>query len=139
MIIISPFNNLSDRLQLDNIRQQLEQKLEDLRAEIGVEFKIGRMKYNSDGERFSVRLEATLVGAASKEEKAWKFYAPLHGFKASDLGRKFEGNSQNLFQITGWRTRATRRQVETIRVIDGATYSFTPLYVVTKLAAQNTK
>ena len=119
MATIKEFNkgNLQAlRTELDALHAALEKKY-------GIELKVGNASYS--GNEVTFKLKANTKSAngtvVTKEAQNWPLYAAMNGLGHFALGDKVNLNG-NIYEITGWNTRARKSPVMIKDIKSGASY-----------------
>ncbi len=109
--------------------------LQPLAQELGVQIKAGRGSYR--GGAFTLKLEVAVIQeggqAATREATDFLRLAKYHGLDPEHLGATFTTGG-NTYRITGWRTKARKRPVQSVRVDNGKLYVWPAARVVGLLA-----
>lgn len=95
--------NLSNRQDLAQLRQLVNDALLSIKINYGVELKAGNCTYS--GETASFRLNAAMLrsdgSVASKEEEAYKLHHASYGLKLEWLGKTFDTPNGQTFKVVG--------------------------------------
>lgn len=95
------------------LRASMESALAAVKAEHGVEVKVGRATYDRGGSFANFKVEIAVVrdgNVETKEAVAFKKFASMDGFSPDDLGKEIRLNGQS-FTIHGMNARATKKPI----------------------------
>lgn len=111
---------------LKALRIDVNNALVDVAKKHGIELKLGNTNYLTS--EANLKLKATIIGAETEEEKAYKFNITWHkdatGDSLPEFGAIF-GLGSKRFKIIGWNTRAPKYPINGIEQSSGKTYKFT--------------
>lgn len=117
-----------DRAALQNLRHLVEERLQGLGEELGVQFSLGGGTYSNAGHGHFSKLTIAVVGengeVESKEASDFRRLAHLYGMDADDLGMEFQSNGDT-FTLCGVNTRGRKYPFLARRKADGKSYKFT--------------
>lgn len=137
---MSKITSLSDRRQLDMLRDAITKALKEVGAELGVSMAGGNISYAPDGKSCSVKVEVKrIIGGVEHDPMAedWNQYCKLFGFEPGDRGRVFVSRGSR-YQIIGLKPSAHRYPVQTKRLPDGRFFGFPAEAVKLALGAAKT-
>jgi len=112
------------------LRNRLKEAVAELEKELGVEIKIGRMKYSETS--VTIATEAVLGGGLDREAQDLRSMLPLMGLFDEDLNNSFSLQGE-IFKLVGYRSRARKNCMVIKSQSSGKTYVTTRENVVTKL------
>jgi hypothetical protein len=115
-----------DRPTVRRLSEEIEEALQGFAEHYGVQVKIGGATYTDTQVTFKVTV-ATFNDdgvAVTKEMKAWKLHAPMHGLDEDGVGRVYRIKGTD-YQVDGWNTLAKRFPVRATRVQDGKSFKLT--------------
>ena len=114
-----------DRAVCAVVARRIEEALAPLAAELGVVVKVKGGNFTASD--YNAKVEFAVVGedgiAQTRDGDSFRVMAPLYGFSADDLGRKFT-QGRKTYQITGWRSRSGKRPI-LARDDENREYAFT--------------
>ena len=113
-----------DRDTLRNIKARLQEKLNEMEAEFGINFKVNRSTFSAGACDLQVNGSLDLPLEETAHGRTFMALAPRYGLRREDLGRKFYFNGE-AFRITGLKTSRPVYPIEGERVSDGRPYKFT--------------
>lgn len=106
------------------LRLEIMAALKPLADKYGIALSGGYGSFAS--EHYTAKVSFATIGAngeANTKEKAmWKLFAPMHGFKESDLGRTFNAPGHGKAKILGWLTKSKKYQV--LIEVNGKQYKY---------------
>ncbi len=95
------------------LRNSMETALAAVKAEHGVEVKVGKATYDQGGGFVNFKVEMAVVrngNVENKEAVAFKQFASMEGFAQDDLGKEIRIGSK-LFTIHGYNSRASKKPI----------------------------
>jgi hypothetical protein len=95
------------------LRASMETALAAVKAEHGVEVKVGKATYDQGGGFVTFKVEMAVVrggNVETKEAVSFKQFASMEGFAQDDLGKEIRLNGKR-FTIHGYNSRATKKPV----------------------------
>jgi hypothetical protein len=108
---------LNNKTALKLLRSKMEEALNGIAEELGVEFTVGNCRYDPNGEDCRFKLEVVKAGLGDPVERKAKQeyielvkYGMLGGFKDEHLGREFE-NRGRTFTLVGIKPRAKKQRL----------------------------
>ena len=117
-----------DRASLTNLRQLVEERLQGLGEELGVQFSLGNGTYSNAGHGHFSKLTIAVVGedgeAACPYADSFRHLAHLYGMEADDLGMEFQSNGET-YTLCGLNASARKYPFLARRKADGKSYKFT--------------
>jgi len=115
-----------DRSFLRTVRPRVDQALEALGKELGVEFNLGNASF--DDKTATFKLNIAVIGEDGEvvdvEAETFKQRATLYGLSPDDLGKTFNTNN-GTFKITGLKPSRRKYPISADRVDDGKGFKFT--------------
>jgi len=122
-----------DRKTITILASQIQERLDQLGQELGVELKLGRGTYSNEGFGHFSKLSIAVLdenGEAESQEAAdFKRFASMCGMEASDLGMEFSSNGST-FVLSGLKTKGRKYPFIAKKASDGKTYKFTEEAIV---------
>lgn len=98
-----------EKTDLIILRSKLDSALSVVATELGLEIKLGAIRYGSNNASASLRINQVNADGypMTKEADAFLAHAPLLGFDKDDLFREFMKDG-SLYALMGYKTRATK-------------------------------
>lgn len=113
-----------DRQTITDLRPMIEERLQALGEELGIELSLGSGTYSNEGYGHFSKLNIKVLGGVSQEEADFKAHAHFFGMKASDFGMEWTQGGET-FTLCGLRTRNRKYPFLARKASDGKVYKFT--------------
>lgn len=99
-----------DRSSIETIKQKIKEALKPVEEELGVRIQLGTSTFNAD----QLNTKITIIplrdgnGPSTKHGVDFKRYARIYQLRPEDLGRKFRGPSNTIYELIGCAPKSHR-------------------------------
>jgi hypothetical protein len=128
-----------NRGKVNEVRAKVESALSDIGNDLGINFKLGVVRFDANGFRTQLRGSEVRDGVVQTPERvAFIEQAAFYGLSADDIDATFDWEGKT-YQIVGLRTRGNvKRRIVTEGLEDGRTYHFSASGVIKAMRVEAT-
>ena len=122
-----------DKIKLKLLRNRVQAELNKVGEEIGCKIDLGNIRYSDNSATSKITVSELIDGnAMTPEAEAFLMLCHLHGLAKDDLFRPFMKDGVE-YKIIGYKSRATKKPFQIMRIIDSKQYVANEHFVVSGL------